>query len=72
MNIGQMVFAVVMEWNTAPDYEFQKCVSGYDGDFRRLSFSCLDQFLCLGFAQLTYRESGRDIEAHLRNSYPAN
>lgn len=65
MNAGRTVFAQVMEH--FPDYEFQKCVARYDGDFRKRSFSCLDQFLCLGFAQLTYRESLRDIEACLRS-----
>jgi Transposase DDE domain/Domain of unknown function (DUF4372) len=50
-----------------PAYECQKCVTPYDGDFRKRSSSCLDQFLCLGFAQLTYRESLRDIEACLRS-----
>ena len=50
-----------------PAYEFQKCVTRYDGNFGKRSFSCLDQFLCLGFAQLTYRESLRDIEACLRS-----
>ena len=65
MNVGRTVFAQVMEH--FPDYEFQKCVARYDGDFRKRSFSCLDQFLCLGFAQLTYRESLRDIEACLRS-----
>ena len=65
MNVGRTVFAQVMEH--FPAYEFQKCVTRYDGDFRKRSFSCLDQFLCLGFAQLTYRESLRDIEACLRS-----
>jgi hypothetical protein len=65
MNVGRTVFAQVMEH--FPAYEFQKCVARYDGDFRKRSFSCLDQFLCLGFAQLTYRESLRDIEACLRS-----
>jgi hypothetical protein len=65
MNVGRTVFAQVMEH--FPSYEFQKCVTRYDGDFRKRSFSCLDQFLCLGFAQLTYRESLRDIEACLRS-----
>ena len=59
------MFAQVMEH--FPAYEFQKCVVRYDGDFRKRSFSCWDQFLCLGFAQLTYRESLRDIEACLRS-----
>src|SRR4030081_2183186 len=48
-------------------YEFQKCVTRYGGDFGNGRFSCLDQFLCLAFAQLTYRESLRDIEACLRS-----
>jgi Domain of unknown function (DUF4372)/Transposase DDE domain len=65
MHIGRTVFSQVMEH--FPAYEFQKCVTRYDGDFRKRSFSCLDQFLCLGFAQLTYRESLRDIEACLRS-----
>jgi hypothetical protein len=65
MHVGRTVFAQVMEH--FPGYEFQKCVTRYDGDFGKRSFSCLDQFLCLGFAQLTYRESLRDIEACLRS-----
>jgi hypothetical protein len=65
MHVGRTVFAQVMEH--FPSYEFQKCVARYDGDFGKRSFSCLDQFLCLGFAQLTYRESLRDIEACLRS-----
>lgn len=65
MHVGRTVFAQVMEH--FPAYEFQKCVTRYDGDFGKRSFSCLDQFLCLGFAQLTYRESLRDIEACLRS-----
>jgi hypothetical protein len=65
MQIGRTVFAQVMEH--FPTYEFQKCVTRYDGNFGKRSFSCLDQFLCLGFAQLTFRESLRDIEACLRS-----
>src|SRR6202171_1489967 len=65
MHVGRTVFAQVMEH--FPAYEFQKCVTRYDGDFGKRSFSCLDQFLCLAFAQLTYRESLRDIEACLRS-----
>jgi hypothetical protein len=68
MHVGRTVFAQVMEY--FPAYEFQKCVARYQGDFRRRSFSCWDQFLCLGFAQLTYRESLRDIEACLRSVQP--
>lgn len=49
-----------------PFPEFRRCVERYRGDYKVQSFSCLDQFLCLAFAQLTYRESLRDIEACLR------
>ena len=49
----------------SPSYEFQKCVDRYQGDARLRGFSCLDQYLAMAFAQLTYRESLRDIEACL-------
>ena len=61
---GKLVFAQVMEF--APWHTFRRCVEKYRGDFNVRRFSCLDQFLCLSFAQLTYRESLRDIEACLR------
>jgi hypothetical protein len=48
-----------------PRYEFQKCVSRYHGGHQQKSFSCWDQFLAMSFAQFTYRESLRDIEACL-------
>jgi Domain of unknown function (DUF4372)/Transposase DDE domain len=50
----------------APIHEFRRCVTRYDADYRLRNFSCWDQFLCMAFAQLTYRESLRDIEACLR------
>src|SRR5450432_2143489 len=50
-----------------PRYEFQKCVARYRGDYQQKSFSCWDQFLAMSFAQFTYRESLRDIEACLRS-----
>src|SRR5438105_3782701 len=50
-----------------PAYEFQKCVSRYRGDHKVQNFSCRDQFLSLAFAQLTYRESLRDIETCLQS-----
>lgn len=59
-----MVFAQLMEF--FPTYEFRKCVSQYCGNKGVRNFTCLDQFLCMAFAQLTYRESLRDIEACLR------
>jgi hypothetical protein len=66
MNIGKTVFSQLMEF--LPRYEFQKCVERYQGNYKLISFSCWDQFLCLSFAQLTYRESLRDIEACLRGA----
>jgi len=64
MNSGRTIFAQVMD--LLPLAEFRRCVARYDGDYKVQSFSCLDQFLCLAFAQLTYRESLRDIETCLR------
>lgn len=61
-----MVFAQLMDH--APIHEFRRCVARYDADYRLRRFSCWDQFLCMAFAQLTYRESLRDIEACLRAS----
>jgi hypothetical protein len=65
MPIGRTVFAQVIDH--VPDYEFRKCVARYRGDYKFRGFSCFDQFLCLAFAQLTFRESLRDIEACLRS-----
>src|SRR5271170_5347766 len=65
MNLCRTVFAQVMAH--APTYEFKRCVSRYSGDSRHRGFSCWDQFLCLSFAQLTYRESLGDIQACLRS-----
>ena len=64
MYAGQLVFAQLM--NFLPRHEFNACVRRYDGDRRLRGFSCRDQFLCLAFAQLTFRESLRDIETCLR------
>jgi hypothetical protein len=61
---GQIVFSQLM--NFLPRREFNACVDKYRGNQRGRGFSCRDQFLCLGFAQLTYRESLRDIETCLR------
>src|SRR5215467_4578382 len=68
MYTGQTVFSQVME--LLPLTEFRRCVERYSGQYKVQSFSCLDQFLCLAFAQLTYRESLRDIEACLRAQQP--
>jgi hypothetical protein len=65
MNTGRTVFSQLMDY--LPTYEFQKCVNRYSGDYRSRSLSCRDQFLAMAFAQLTYRESLRDIETCLRS-----
>jgi hypothetical protein len=65
VNAGQTVFAQLMDH--VPSYEFQKCVARYRGDAHGRGFSCRDQYLAMAFAQLTYRESLRDIEACLRS-----
>lgn len=67
MNSGQTVFSKIMEF--IPKYKFDKLVSKYKGNYKFRTFSCWDQFLCMSFAQLTYRESLRDIEACL-NAQP--
>jgi len=64
MHSGQFVFAQLMEF--LPRHEFNACVRRYRGDRRLRGFSCRDQFLCMAFAQLTFRESLRDIETCLR------
>lgn len=64
MNTSPTIFSQIMDF--MPLHEFRKCVRRYHGDFKVKSFSCFDQFLCLAFAQLTYRESLRDIESCLR------
>ena len=64
MNAGRTVFSQLIEH--APSKEFQKCVARYRGDSHLRGFSCWDQYLAMAFAQLTYRESLRDIEACLR------
>jgi len=64
MNTGRTVFAQIMDY--LPLRRFDTIVQRYNGDYKVSRFSCLDQFLCMAFAQLTYRESLRDIEACLR------
>ena len=61
---GHYVFAQVMQH--LPLTTFRRCVERYGGEHKVKRFSCLDQYLCLAFAQLTWRESLRDIEACLR------
>ncbi len=64
MNTGRTVFSQIMDF--FPLRDFRKCVRRYRGNHKVQKFSCLDQFLCMAFAQLTYRESLRDIEVCLR------
>jgi hypothetical protein len=64
MEPGRLVFAQLMDF--VPRHDFDACVQRYDGDRRLRGFSCRDQFLSLAFAQLTFRESLRDIETCLR------
>ena len=65
MNTGKTVFSQVMEF--LPLREFHKCVERYSGNYKIQKFSCLDQYLCMAFAQLTFRESLRDIIACLQS-----
>ncbi len=67
MNTGKTVFAQVLEH--LPRYEFDKFVKEYEGNRRVRRFPCYDQFLCLAYAQLTYRESLRDIETCLNSHH---
>jgi len=69
MNAGKTVFAQILEH--FPSYEFGKFVKKYNGNHRVRRFPWYDQFLCLAYAQLTYRESLRDIETCL-NSHQSN
>jgi hypothetical protein len=64
MNTGKYVLAQLLDF--LPRHEFNKCRQRYGGDYKVRSFSCFDQFLCMAFAQLTARESLRDIETCLR------
>jgi len=65
MNQGRTIFSQLIGF--LPDREFRRCVERYQGDIRLRGFSCWDQYLAMAFAQLTYRESLRDIEACLRS-----
>ncbi len=68
MYSGEVVFSQLMAF--LPRHEFDRCVRRYSGNRRVRGFSCRDQFLCMAFAQLTYRESLRDIETCLRAMQP--
>ncbi|HEX7551621.1 MAG TPA: IS4 family transposase, partial [Candidatus Methylomirabilis sp.] len=68
MHTGRLIFGQLMDFIPLP--EFRRCVARYRGEYKVRGFSCLDQFLCLAFAQFTYRESLRDIETCLRAVQP--
>ncbi len=68
MFAGQLIFTQLMEF--VPRHQFNACVRRYRGDYRARDFTCRDQFLCMAFAQLTGRESLRDIETCLRAVSP--
>ncbi len=65
MNLGKLVFSQIFDL-IHPE-QFRRCVRRYQGEYKIKSFSCWNQFLCMGFGQLTFRESLRDIEACLRS-----
>lgn len=65
MNTGKFVFAQLMD--LVHPQQFRRCVRRYGGDYKLKSFSCWDQFLCMAFGQVTFRESLRDIEVCLRS-----
>ena len=64
MNKGKTIFAQIVDF--LPIKKFRRCVERYKGNYRVRSFTCYDQLLCMAFAQLTYRESLRDIQCCLR------
>jgi len=66
VNSGKTIFSQLMDF--LPSSDFRRCVDRYNGNYKLQRFSCWDQFLCMAFAQLTYRESLRDIEACLRSA----
>jgi hypothetical protein len=68
MDSERTIFSQLMDF--LPHYEFRVCVERYQGNYKVQRFSCRDQFLCMAFAQLTFRESLRDIEACLRMAHP--
>ena len=68
MNAGRTIFSQLMDF--LPRDEFHRCVQRYNGNHKIQTFSCFDQYLCMAFAQLTGRESLRDIEACLRTFGP--
>ena len=68
MNAGRVVFSQLLDF--LPRHQFDRCVRRYGGNYRTKTFSCFDQYLCMAFAQITYRQSLRDIETCLRAMQP--
>ena len=68
MHTGQTVFSQLLDF--LPKKQFDRCVRRYHGNHRIKTFSCFDQYLCMAFAQITYRQSLRDIETCLRAMQP--
>lgn len=68
MNTDRIVFSQIMDF--IPKHQFNRCVRRYRGHYRLRKFSCFDQFLCMAFAQLAFKESLRDIETCLRAMKP--
>ena len=65
MNSGKYIFSQILDF--LPMYDFKMCIDRYKGNFNVRTFTCFDQFICMAFAQLTYRDSLRDIEVCLRS-----
>jgi len=70
MHQGRIVFSQLLDF--LPKKSFRTCVNRYKGNYRIRSFTCYEQFLCMAFAQLTYRESLRDTLLCLRAMHTAN
>src|SRR4030042_829422 len=68
MNTDRIIFSQIMDF--IPKHHFNQCVRRYRGNYRLRTFSGFDQFLCMAFAQLTFKESLRDIETCLRAMEP--
>ena len=68
MHTGRIIFSQLLDF--LPKKQFDKCVRRYRGNYRVKTFSCFDQYLCMAFAQITYRQSLRDIETCLRAIQP--
>jgi len=68
MHAGRIIFSQLLDF--LPKKQFDRCVRRYHGNHRTKTFSCFDQYLCMAFAQITYRQSLRDIESCLRAMQP--